>query len=158
MKTTGDLSGSAYTSDEQYYEFLGAPKRAILWDWTRHCWVECTLRAPKTPADAVMPADADAQLDPDPWEIDNNQTKAANDACRQKAAARHAVIQDTLIAYLVEHGPSSSVELVEATGINYTTIRPHLSRRSGTIYVRLYAADRRRKLWGVVGVHTQQEV
>ncbi len=160
MKTTGQLTGKAYTSDAQYYEFLGASRQGVLYDWTIRAWVTCTIRSPKTPADAVTPADADAQLEPDPWEMEmeHSRTKAANAACRQKAADRHAIIQATLIAYLMEHGPSPSAELAKEMGIKHTTIRSHLSRRGGTVYVRLYAADRRRKLWGVAGVHKQEGV
>ncbi len=94
-------------------------------------------------------ADPDAQLKPERFP-EPDRAQAARAALRLNAIGRHAEIQAALIAYIMEHGPSSTVQMAEGTGLNKGTIGPHLSQRSGTIYERLHVPGHRHKVWNVI--------
>lgn len=141
-------AGRAFTTDEQYYEFWGAPKTGVIYDWTRRRWVRCVMQAPKTPQDAVTPVDADAAIADEPWE--RPTTVQATHGSKRKAAANHAAMERVIVALMQQHGPLPMKRLMALTGKSRNFLQAHFDERLGTVY-EYYAANGKKFAFGLPG-------
>lgn len=148
MNTTERTSGSAFTRDEEYYEFLGGEYKGRLYDWYRRCWVDCIMQAPKTPLDRVTPAEADAAMTPErmpytPIKLTRNHRAeiVAN------AERKHTEALAIYTAYFREHGPSPMRDLLGLTSWrNRITIGQHFAA-----FPDVYRFFPTLRLWGLQG-------
>lgn len=153
MNTITRMTGTVYTPDADYNEFLGAQYTRIIYDWTRRCWMRCTMQAPKMPKDTVPSADPDAAIADEPWERD--RWGAARAAYKLKSEKLHAELESKLVAHLRKHGPQTVPVLRQATGTLNKMLRDHLNARDGTVYCRIIISERKQN-WGLVGLHDQE--
>lgn len=105
--------GNAYTSDPDYNEFLGGQYVRTIYDWSRRCWVRCTMQAPKTPRDSVPVSDIDLQMSYEPWECDDPQIAAAVAGKKIARVKRDAALTGKIEMHLTECGPMSANRIAE---------------------------------------------
>ncbi len=152
MNTTGNLTGTAYTSDEQYAALTG---RVVSEHVTKLGTTEngdTIVRVRRTidigRSDAVTPSDPDAQLAPEAWVDEVQKVVKARAQAKLNAIARRAAFEQVVVALMREHGALSMKRLVHLTGRTHCFILPHITERLGTVYRRVEGG--RGAAWGLL--------
>lgn len=154
MKTFEQTTGNAYTTDPDYNEFLGASKRVVRYDWTIRRWRWMVVSEPKTPQDRVRAANPDAAIRREKFPANkrNPSVEAANEVRINKAEEAHRILQLQIIAFLCDNGMTAVLQIAQKLEMEQFKVLNHLNRYLGAIYCNK-AVDKRKNLWGVVGIH-----
>lgn len=133
------IHGNSYTFDKDYYGPFGAPKRAIIYDWSIRCYRWVVLQGCATPQDKVTPVDPDAQLTEEQLPQDRKDPRLLQ-------AKRSQQLAQMVSAYLREHGPTGITRIYMDLHVGRDSMQRHLRANRDTLYT--YYGTKRR-VWGI---------
>lgn len=147
----------AFTRDSDYNEFFGRPKRVIRYDWYIRQYRWMVVCEPKTPKDRIKAANPNATMKHEklPANKRNLAGEAGNKVRISNLERAHRALQLKVIEYLCEHGMTSVLHLAHYLEIEQFKVQAHLNRYKDTVYCSK-AVDKRKSIWGVIGVHDRE--
>jgi DNA-binding transcriptional ArsR family regulator len=156
MKSENLTQGKAYTSDLDYNSFVGAPREAIIYDWSIRAYRKVVMQCLATHDDRVTVADPDALLNDETWE-----DKPKPVARRKPLRVRKDGIRDLTRDYMQQHGAITARELATELEMTHQAVSMHLMRNEGHLYVRVDVVkgggDKPSVLWGLAEIHSAKE-
>ena len=143
IQSSTPTMGKPFTTDPEYFEFLAAPRRAIIFDWgiRRYRWV--VMQPLATRKDKPVAVDPDAAIADDPW-VDP----------RPKAVETQAAYAQKVIAYLRRNGAKPAKEISPAIEEGYSQTCAHLAKHEGVFYRKVGFAGRT-IIWGLMMDHKE---
>lgn len=146
VNTIERTTGNAFSRDEEYNEFLGKPYSAVIYDWSRRCWVRCTMQSPKTPKDKIQP-DPEAALVEENWGVDDPRYLLAWEGTKHAREQRDSDLLDKTILYMSVNGPKTALQLANMLEVHVSRMY-RILRRNTDIFV--FYRDKGAR-WALIG-------